>query len=360
MTVPTESHASGNRQSQSHTDIFQEAAEWHVLMSSGEANEHDRCEFEAWRQNQSNARAYAELDEVWHRFDTAATPPAREALKFSLQESATKLSGSGKDFGSKNAGMVCGSFLVLLVCSALFIQFPGSGNTGISLVRYLAPGYWLSDYRTDIGESKVIELSDHTKVVLNTFTAIEVNYDNDRRSIRLLQGEIELDVAHDPDRPLTVISHHGRATALGTRYSVYDQGDSMEVIVTESHVRVCAEQDARSARCQNLGPGQATSVKDKQVGLPVAMDADFEHDWQANQLVVNDQPLIEVLDELSRYRLDKLQIDRKSLSEYRVSGVFPLNDTDRALAVLEESLPIDIKHYTPLLTVIAKHEPEKK
>lgn len=330
-------------------ESLQQAAEWHVLIHSGEADDDDLRNFEAWRAHPDHAKAYEELDAVWNHFDAAASPPARQALQHALEDDEQP-----KTSRVKKAGAALSGALALLVCATAILQSHRPSSTGVWLSRYLSPSYLFSDYNTHVGEQQTIVLSDQTRIVLNTFTAIDVEYSLRQRQIRLLQGEIYLDVAGDPSHPFAVISEHGSATALGTRYSVYDRGDKTDVIVTESRVRVCASNDADGAHCERLSAGQTTSVSRNGVAAPQPVNLGFKHDWATNQLIVDSQPLLKVLDELSRYRLDMIHIDREAFAGYRVSGVFPLDDSDRALAVLERSLPIEISHYTPLLTVITR------
>src|SRR5690606_39199793 len=174
------------------------------------------------------------------------------------------------------------------------------------------------------------------------------------RRIRLLQGEVNLSVASDSERPLRVVSRHGTATALGTRYSVYDRGDETEVTVLESRVEACTLREAERHHCERLGAGQRTTVGHNGVATPEPVDPGFEHDWSARTLVVENQSLVKVLDEIGRYRWGVIRINRDELAHLTVSGVFPLDNPERALAVLARSLPVEIAHYSPLLTVVSK------
>lgn len=330
-------------------ESLQQAAEWHVLIHSGEADDEDLRNFDAWKARPDHAKAYEELDAVWNQFDAAVSPPARQALQHALEDGEQPKTSRVKKAGAALCGV-----LALLVCATAILQSQRPPSTGVWLAQYLSPGYLLADHNTDVGEQQTIVLSDGTRIVLNTFSAIDVEYSRGQRQIHVLQGEIYLDVASDPNRPFTVVSEHGSATALGTRYSVYDRGDETDVIVTESRVRVCASSHTDSAQCEGLRAGQATSVSPNGVAAPRPANLGFKHDWTTNQLIVDNQPVLKVLDELSRYRWGMIHIDREALAGYRVSGVFPLDDPDRALAVLERSLPIEVSHYTSLLTVITK------
>jgi len=184
---------------------------------------------------------------------------------------------------------------------------------------------------------------------LNTFSAVNIDYNDQQRRIHLLQGEIQLDVAKDTNRPLIVISKQGTARALGTQFSVREKEGVTDVTVTESTVEVCAH----AAACQALKAGEKTWVNDNQVGPTQKNNDGLFLDWSSHQLIVDDQPLLDVLDQLSRYHLGYIHIDRKALSQYRVSGAFTLNDIPQCWQILAMSLPIKITRYTPLFTKIS-------
>ncbi len=53
----------------------------------------------------------------------------------------------------------------------------------------------------------------------------------------------------------------------------------------------------------------------------------------------------ELIDELARYRRGMLQYD-PHIADLKVSGVFSLTNTDRALQSLASTLPIEVKYRT--------------
>jgi transmembrane sensor len=79
---------------------------------------------------------------------------------------------------------------------------------------------------------------------------------------------------------------------------------------------------------------------DQNEQAPAAADA-----WSRGMLVVEDLPLAELLAKLREYRPGYLGLD-PSLESLRISGSFPLHDTDRALAALPPSLPVQIERHT--------------
>jgi transmembrane sensor len=72
--------------------------------------------------------------------------------------------------------------------------------------------------------------------------------------------------------------------------------------------------------------------------------------------VVEDLPLGDLLATLGEYRRGYLGLD-PSLESLRISGSFPLNDTDRALAALPPSLPVRIERHTDWWVKVVPAQP---
>jgi len=90
---------------------------------------------------------------------------------------------------------------------------------------------------------------------------------------------------------------------------------------------------------------------DDNQAAPVAADA-----WSRGMLVVEDMPLSELLAILGEYRRGYLGLD-PSLESLRISGSFPLHDTDRALAALPPSLPVQIERHTDWWVKVVPAQP---
>ncbi|HEX8544638.1 MAG TPA: hypothetical protein VF671_23360 [Pseudomonas sp.] len=70
--------------------------------------------------------------------------------------------------------------------------------------------------------------------------------------------------------------------------------------------------------------------------------------------MANDMRLGDVIDELASYRNGHLGIDPQ-VANLRVMGIYPLQDTDQVLAVLEQVLPVRIeRRFAWWVTVVAR------
>lgn len=340
----------GAKQRHLSITLIEQAAHWHTLMRSGAVTKSEQAAFNTWHAVSENAQAYQRMAVMWQQIDDVDLAPAKETLQAVL--TGHKQQRTKHVF---NTFGMAGLLVFGLVISAPYI------NQDNRLVNYISPGYLFADHNTDIGENIVITLSDNTRIHLNTFSAINVEFTKKSRVIHLLQGEIQLDVAKDANRALIVKTAQGTARALGTQFIVEERGDITDVTVTESRVEVCATNNKRKINhkttfqkdhCQQLQAGQRTHIKNNLVLLPQPINTQFIHDWSQQLLIVENQPVLKVLEQLRRYHYGYLQIDRAALANYTVSGVFPLNDLTKSLQVLSGSLPIKVTTYTPLFTII--------
>lgn len=341
-------------------ELVEQAAYWHAAMQSGEISAEDKNTFNVWHSIAENAEAYQRMAAMWGQVDSAelAAEPERNSVRQSTMQNSSlqksilqKVLAEQKGDAGKTKRRVTGALasISLLVIGMIFgLQRMQDENR---IADYLLSGRLLSDYSTSVGEQQLITLSDQTHIYLNTFSAINVEYTENQRVIHLLQGEIHLEVAKDSARPLVVMSEQGSARALGTQFIVRDRGSITDVTVTESRVEVCV---VNATQCQQLEEGEKTEIGNDRVQRPQPVSTGLIHDWPQQLLIVDNQPLVDVLDELRRYRPGYMRVDRQALSQYIVSGVFPLDDISKSLQVLEGSLPIKVQTYTELLAVVGK------
>ncbi|GLO15405.1 iron uptake regulator [Pseudomonas putida] len=204
-----------------------------------------------------------------------------------------------------------------------------------------SPRAWFATYRTGLGEVRPLTLADGSQLWLNGGTALDVQFDENVRQLRLYRGEILIETGKDP-RPLAVVTRAGRMQPLGTRFSVRDQGLTTTLSVFEGAVQAtCSGSGVQTT----LGAGHMLVFDAQQAGASTAAQA-LRQDWSRGVLVAEDMPLGQVVDVLRDYRRGHLGID-PALNSLRAVGTFPLQDTDRTLAMLERALPIRVVRTLP-------------
>lgn len=332
------------RPASSEERYLEQAAEWIVALSADDPDEREqaRADFAAWKHaDPRHAAAAASLEHVLGhvsgaRASTAgAGRPARSALDAAH-------GGARRQHRLKRAGTA-----LALACA-------------LAMPAWLAfhtwpPAYLLADIRTASGEWRTQTLSDGSRITLRSGSAVNLRYDAARRAVELVRGEILVEVAKDAARPFVVETADGSMRALGTRFVVDREADATVLDVIES--RVLAQTPRRQAG-ERAGTvvqaGQRVRMTPDGIGPTEPIDArSLDDAWRHHQLVVDDRPLADVLDELARNRRGALYFDRAALAGIRVNAVLPLDDTDRALQLLAINYPaLRIRTLTPYLVYV--------
>lgn len=301
--------------------VLDAAIAWQLCLDCGQGSEVEREEFAKWyAASDEHARAWMQLGMVDQRF-AGTTGPARSALLRSRD-------GMGLRLRKLSRG-VAGVALALGLTVFL-------GN------RLLPVDYWLADLRTATGEQRTIRLSDNTLIRLNTHTALDVRFDATQRRIVLQEGEIFVETgSHNDTRPFIVETPEGQMRALGTQFLVKRQTDGTLLSVLQSAV---AAHPQASSHELVLREGQQMLIHRNSLGPMLAL-APGTGAWMRGMLVVDNARLGDVVAELARYRQGHLGV-AKDVADLRITGSFPLTNTDLALKALTPTLPVQIEART--------------
>lgn len=286
-----------------------EAAHWAAQLDSERVSPRQRRACEAWcAAHPANRATLERMLAAGARFEQLG-PVERDALKRAARR---------QDQGRLRLGASALALLAVVVV--------GWAASRILAVRALTP-----DLRTAPGEQKTLALADGSRLVLDTAGSLDVDLTADRRTVTLFEGQVLATVSPDASRPFTVRSRHGAATALGTAFVVRGAADATVVTVIESTVRVCPR---AAAPCLDLGPGQRARLSAAGLTRLPSIEPQAAGAWSKGWLEVDDRPLAEVLGELNRYRAQPIAFDSRTLRGVRVTGSYPLTDTDRAAEAL--------------------------
>jgi transmembrane sensor len=309
--------------------VLDAAIAWQLSLDSGSPVE--REEFAKWHAaHEEHARAWRQLGMLDQRF-SVASGPARAALLQSRE-------------GIRRRVRKLGSGLASIVAVFGLALFAGE--------RYLPIDYWLADQRTATGEQRTIRLDDGTLINLNTHSAVDVRFDDKQRRVILQEGEILIETGHGDARPFIVETREGRMRALGTRFLVKREEQGTRLSVLQSAV---AAHPQSSPEEQVLREGQQMLIRSDGLGPIVALNLGADA-WTRGMLVVDNARLEDLVHEIGRYRPGLLGV-APEVADLRITGSFPLQNTDLALSALLPTLPVQIEHRTQWwVTVAAKTE----
>ncbi|WP_144107265.1 FecR domain-containing protein [Paraburkholderia sp. BCC1886] len=307
--------------------IVAQAADWVVKLQTAPSARH-RAAFERWRASSPlHEEAWRRMADMMQGLDDNVAQLAPNTVRPIVERVATRQQKRRRTI-------------------ARLLAIPGAGVVGWSLVDVAPWRGWTAGYRTAAGERREFVLADNTRLTLNTNTAADVRFDAQQRRITLYSGEILVVSGHDPaGRPLHVATRNGVITPIGTRFVVRqpdETGGDTQVGVLEGAVEI--RPDNAAGRVLTLTHGQTASFNRSEYVEPTALDTSTTA-WLDGLLVARNMRLADLIAELARYRRGILRCD-PTVGALRVTGIFSVQDTDKALRLLENILPVSVQSRT--------------
>ncbi|VVN78936.1 Protein FecR [Pseudomonas fluorescens] len=291
--------------------VVRAAAQWLALLESGGATEQDRANLQRWRDTS------ASHEHAWQK---------AQALRQRFADLPSALALSSLDRPDPGRRVVLKRALgaVALVPAAWLIS------------RQLPLDVWRADLHTATGERKQVQLADGSSLQLNTASAVDVDLPN--RRVKLVEGEMSLKVSGNS--PLTIQTRFGQVMVSQSEVCVRQDAVGCRVSVFNGAVQLQPLQGAGLT----LRAGQQINLQAAGAGEVQAFDV-LQPGWREGVLMANNQPLGDFLRELDTYRPGVLRWEPE-LEALRVTGSFRLDDTDRILALLAASLPLEVQMRT--------------
>ncbi|WP_209021097.1 FecR domain-containing protein [Allopusillimonas ginsengisoli] len=299
--------------------VLEQAAEWLVRLNSSTVSDQDHLACERWRRAApEHALAWARAELLMNKLDSVPPRLAMPAL-------------DRPHCADRRAAMLkLASVLALLPTGWLGLQFADDKG-------------WMADYHTGTGVRRSVQLADGSSIQLNTATSIDVQFSPTERTVLLRHGEILVQTAPDTaaaNRPFRVRTAQGLIEALGTRFSVRQHEALTEVAVFEHAVRIEPSQGSTSAYL-TLDTGHTVSFTNKRANNVTSL-AIGSGAWIHGMLMVDRMRLRDFIAELARYRGGLVRCD-PAVADIRISGTFPMDDTDMALAMLAATYPVTVR-----------------
>jgi len=319
--------------------VLDEAIAWQLRMGEGGADaDTDAGALQRWlAAHPDHARAWRQLHLLGAELEAGLAAARGPAARQALARPAPR--------GGRRAA----AMLAIALAAAV----------GWSVLdRFQPASHLLADHRTGTGERRTVTLPDGSVLHLDTRSAVDVAFDATRRAIVLRAGQVAVETAHGgaaEHRPFVVLTEGGSLRALGTRFTVQAvdgqerQGSATRVTVTQSAVAArppgCSADPAQPCAGERIvQTGQTALLRDGRVDRPEPAPPEPDA-WKDGMLVVENQPLADVVAQLARYRPGRLAVDPR-VAGLRVTGTLPLADTDQALLALTAAVPVEVAYVT--------------
>ncbi|RYF22132.1 MAG: DUF4880 domain-containing protein [Comamonadaceae bacterium] len=342
LTAPTPGHAAPPRAGGLALEpaVARAAADWFTLLCSGEATAAEQARWRQWHDaHADHARAWQHLQAI-----TGALPG---------------LNAGGVAYRTLHGAPPVAARRRLLGVLAGVGTAAGAGWLATRTPQWQQMA---ADYSSGTGERRRHTLPDGTDLLLGTRSAVALHFDAAARRVLLLQGEALFTTGHPAGelgaRPFIVDTAEGSVRALGTRFTVRQGAAQTHVAVFEGAVEIRPWGAALGDAPLRLAAGQAATFDRTRWQAPAAA-GERDAAWSRGQLWVDNQRLDDFLAELGRYRTGWLRA-APDVAGLRFSGVFPLGepaDTDAVLAMLPNSLPVQVRWRTRWWAVVEAAPP---
>ncbi|MBV7534870.1 FecR domain-containing protein [Duganella sp. sic0402] len=301
-----------------------QAVMWEVRLREGDVGASVLNEFNHWRTAEAaNEQAWNALQQRLSRIGGASrdTPAMARALRTPANERRRALRAA---FG----------MLVL-----------GCGAWGL---REAAHGLGLdAEWQSAVGERGEGVLADGTPLAFDANSRIYLAGSAQSPLLRLHQGQVLVKSWPPRDDTLTVATADGAVSTEGATFNV-GKLHARSVVSVSSGSALLRPQNGRPV----LVPAGETFYFDRQAVHSAELPFAAVSAWTRGVCVADRMPLAELLEIFGRYRQGLLRASGRAAA-LQISGVFRLDDVERALLQVTDILPVRAQRYGRYLTVLS-------
>ncbi len=313
--------------------LEEEAVAWIARLASGDASTADKSQAQEWRERSpQHEQAFQKARRLWLGMEGVRgliTPTMDSKYPLEKKSEQTVL-----------RRWVVAAMLALVALGGLLQE---------DWLRVR-----LADHYTGTGERTSLSLADGSVIHLNTHTALSVDYTASIRRVDLLTGEAQFVVAKDDRRPFVVHAAEGQTRAVGTAFFVRNYEEGATVTLLEGLVDVTVDSFLPGEQAGvHLYPGEQVTY-DVTKGLAQTQSANLRlaSAWQRGLLIFEDTKLLTVVEEINRYRKGYVVLATDEIADYRVSGVFYLDNLDQALTTIQSQLHLSALRFTDYIVFL--------
>lgn len=312
------------------------AAQWVIKLDAGRLTIEERRAFREWLQaDEAHRAALRRWNAEWSRADVLLNKAARFAAPAMDKDETRDRRTAPRAI---RFAAIAATALAALFSAFLFFPDGRSPERQDAVV-----------YATQVGAQRTVTLTDGSTVQINTNSVIEVEFTDDKRAVAVLDGEVFFDVAHDAARPFYVNARDAVIKVVGTAFAVRAVNDEVVVTVKRGRVELVGSYDGElagsGARAIELRPSEKAVIQKDAAPIVDHIDEtrlERELAWQTGYIVFDEQPLGDVIAEVSRYTDVRIQFSDPSIRDMRVRGRFEIGAIDSLFESLEMSFGVRV------------------
>lgn len=323
--MPVDNNSVGRR-AEPQQQVVKQAIHWLLRLRNNHGNARLSHQCDAWRAE------HHEHELAWQRV---------QSLQAELSHNLRAVPGAQVAFNTlENSAQGLGRRQALKLLSGAVLM----GSAAWLAKDASVWQQWRADYATATGERRGFQLPDGTRIELNTASAVDLDYTAQQRLIKLTRGEIIVTCGGNDEgatfnRPLRVQSRHGIYEPIKARFILRQDSDCTRLTVSSGSVAIRSGVTSVEALA-----GQTYLIDHHQVRPAAPLDMDVGA-WADGLIVTRNMRLGDFLNEVGRYRQGFVTC-APQVADLRLSGVFRLEDTDTLLAILPQTLPVQLRYRT--------------
>jgi transmembrane sensor len=340
------------RRSNREEEILEQSSLWIAKLSRGLTSEETE-KLQEWLRDEQCRNMLFKMAKLWDQMDALQELTDVFPIPEKVTSNAAVNSGN-----AASAHAAKKSSLYKRTCVSTYVL---SGAVAAMVMVIVGCVFFLGTNKSDItfsqtfattkGQTSSIYLNDGSNLILNTNGRVHVRYSGQERLLRLEQGELSIQVAHDVSRPLSVITGQSVVQAVGTAFNVkLHDNREVEVIVTDGVVRVkelAANDDDRAIgrlpdTAMTVSKGEKVTLNRRKEVAVKLDDADLAValGWRQGNLIFRGETLEEALAEVARYTDTQFEIADADIRNKQIAGLFKVGDIPGLLSALEKNFQI--------------------
>ena len=302
--------------------LQREALDWLSRISLGEASQDDLAALRRWRDiSPAHAAALARAGHLWRALEAPVAALVRDNA---MDARATFQPGRRAFLVGGTAAAAVGGVMMAWPPFDLWPSF----------------AELTADHRTGAGQQQHLILADAVSVDLNTRTSIAVRAAGRDLGIELISGETAVAIGAAASKPFFVIAANGRTIAKRATFNVRRIGPAVDLTCVDGEVTVECEGESLILR-------KAQQVSYDRQGLSdiAAADTAVVTAWRDGMIVFRNAPLVDVIEEVNRYRSGRIVLLDATLGRRLVTARFEIKRLDTVIGQIANVFKVPVRTF---------------
>jgi len=299
-----------------------------VRFLSNEATPAEQIALHEWvSQNAENQKVFNDFCAVW-RHNFQSVPDFNPMAALHRMDARINEHSKKAVIPMYWARIAAGFILASLISWALYYSTQDfSANEDLAMIVRT----------TSAGQKRSIQLSDGTKVMLNTNSNLKwpEHFNNDTRDV-FLEGEAFFEVAHDQNHPFIVHTSTLDTKVLGTSFNIRQSGNEIAITLATGKIEISGKNVA-----EVLSPSEKlTYYMGKENWTRENAELEKELGWKNGTIILDNERLEQAVIRLERWYNVRISVEAEAIKNCRITGKFTDETLERVLSAISDATGI--------------------